>query len=118
MSFDLILKKLVLRVEGAVGSIFIDREGEEVAHYAALPDEEIKLMGAHYGILWSELEALVRRHLDTRLRETIFFHEKGIGLMRPLQKDYLVFLLLKPSGSVGQARRWLKSAVPELEKEI
>jgi predicted regulator of Ras-like GTPase activity (Roadblock/LC7/MglB family) len=118
MGLDQILEKLVLRVHGALGAIFLDREGEAISQYATFPPEKLKLMGAHYAIAWLEAQGSAGRYGGSAGGELILWVEKGICLMRPLEKDYLVFLILEPSGSVGQARRWLEWALEEIRKEI
>lgn len=118
MVFNQILKRAVVETRGAVGAIFLDREGEEIAHYTSLSGDEMKLMGAHYGIVWLEIEAIVSRHLASSAGEAIFAAEKGICLMRPVQKEYMVLLLVNPSEGIGQARRWLRWAAAEIQKEI
>lgn len=118
MSFDRILQRMVEETSGAQGAIFVDREGEAIAHYPAGAGDEMKLVGAHYGIVWLGLEALVRRHLKWPMREAILHLEKGVCLMRPLQGQYLLLLLLHPSGVMGQARRRLMWAAGEIQKEI
>lgn len=78
----------------------------------------MKLMGAHFGIVWLEAEAMVSRHLASSAAEAIFAAEKGICLMRPVQKEYVVLLLVNPSKGIGEARRWLRWAASEIQKEI
>lgn len=118
MSLNQILEQLVLQVHGALGAIFIDREGEAISEYTTLSSERIRLMGAHYGIVWLEIADLAARYLKSSNAEMIFWVEKGVCLMKPLEKDYLVFLVLDPAGSVGQARRWLAWASDEIRREI
>lgn len=118
MIFNQILKKAVVETQGAVGAIFLDREGEEIAHYTTLPGEEMKLMGAHYGIVWLEMAEIAHRRLDSPAAEAIFVTEKGICLMRPVQKEYMILLLVRPSEGIGQARRWLGWAAAEIQREI
>lgn len=118
MSLNQILEQLVLQVHGALGAIFIDREGEAISEYTTLSSEKIRLMGAHYGIVWQQIAELTGRYFKSSNAETIFWVERGICLMKPLEKDYLVFLILEPSGSVGQARRWLAWALDEIRREI
>lgn len=107
-----------METQGAVGAIFLDREGEEIAHYTSLSGEEIKLMGAHYGIAWLEIEGMASRWLGASATEAIFISEKGICLMRPLEKEYMVLLVLRGSEGTGQARRWLRWAASEIQREI
>lgn len=118
MSFNRILEKVVLETQGAVGAIFLDREGEEIAHYTTLSGDEMKLMGAHYGIAWLEMETMVHRHLASSAAEAILVAEGGICLIRPVQKEYMVLLIVNPSEGIGQARRWLRWAAAEIQKEI
>lgn len=106
------------RVDGAFGAIFIDREGEAIAQYATLPKDEIKLMGAYFGIIWLALKRLTERSIGFPATEVMITLDNGICLMTPLQKEYLIILTLKPAGNIGQARRWMKWASEEIQKEI
>ena len=101
-----------------MGALFIDREGEAIASYTVLSNEEIKLMGAHYGIVWSEAEELAERYFGSPPVELILSLEKGICFTKQIEKDYLIFLILKPSGNLGQARRWIKWASDQISQEI
>lgn len=118
MIFKQILERVVLETQGAVGAIFLDREGEEIAHHSILDGDEMKLVGAHYGIVWLEMESMVNRHLAASAAEVIFVSEKGICLLQPVQKEYMVLLIVGPSEGIGQARRWLRWAVSEIQKEL
>ncbi|HEY5599959.1 MAG TPA: hypothetical protein VIK48_04645, partial [Candidatus Manganitrophaceae bacterium] len=80
--------------------------------------EEIKLMGASYGIVWFEIEALMGRTAGLRPTEIVISSERGICLMKPLQKDYFLFLVFNPAGNLGQARRWMRWAVEEIQREM
>jgi predicted regulator of Ras-like GTPase activity (Roadblock/LC7/MglB family) len=75
-------------------------------------------MGAHYGIIWLEAETLAGRMSGSPPVEMMLSLEKGICLMKPIQKDYLVFLILTPSGNLGQAKRWIKWASDEILREM
>ena len=116
--FDQILKRAVLETQGAVGAIFLDCEGEEIAHYTILSGDEMKLMGAHYGIVWVEVAAMISRRLTASAAEAIFHSERGICLIRSVQKEYIVLLMVRPSEGIGQARRWLRWAAGEIQREI
>ncbi len=118
MIFQQILKRVVSQTEGAFGAIFFDREGEEIAHYTTLSGDEMKLIGAHFGIVWLEMEMMINHLLTSSTAEAIFVSEKGICLMRPVPKEYLILLIIHPSGGTGQARRWFHWAVGEIQKEI
>jgi predicted regulator of Ras-like GTPase activity (Roadblock/LC7/MglB family) len=118
MSFNRILEKVVSETRGAVGAIFLDREGEEIAHYTILSGDEVKLIGAHYGIVWLEIDTMVSRHLAASAAEAMFVAEKGVCLMRPVQKEYMILLVVEPSEQIGQARGWLRWAAAEIQKEI
>ncbi|MBI3805539.1 MAG: hypothetical protein HY282_17460 [Nitrospirae bacterium] len=118
MSFDRILRRIVDETSEAIGAIFIDREGEAIAHYSTRSGDEMKLVGAHYGIIWLELETVVQQYLKSSISETILTLERGICLLRPLQGEYLLLLVIAPSGGMGQARRWLRWAASEIQLEL
>jgi predicted regulator of Ras-like GTPase activity (Roadblock/LC7/MglB family) len=61
-AFGDILRELVERVPGAVGAVFADWDGEPVDQFAHVPPLDIQLVGAHWGVVWSQAAQRLGRH--------------------------------------------------------
>ncbi len=67
MPFKELLGQLVARVPGAQGAIVADWEGEAVDQFGVMDDYDLKIIGAHKGVILQNLRAVVTRLGDDRL---------------------------------------------------
>jgi predicted regulator of Ras-like GTPase activity (Roadblock/LC7/MglB family) len=118
MSFLEVLKEIVEKVDGAVSSMIIAKDGISVQEY--VQEKLIDLTG-----LSAEASAMIRDISlaadNLRLGEakefSIISDRCGI-IMRKINADYYLALVIKPDGNYGKGRFILKSAVPKLEEEF
>jgi len=118
MSFLEVLKETVEKVDGAVSSMIIAKDGISVQEYVR--EKLIDLTG-----LSAEASAMIRDISlaadNLRLGEakefSIISDRCGI-IMRKINADYYLALVIKPDGNYGKGRFILKSAVPKLEEEF
>jgi predicted regulator of Ras-like GTPase activity (Roadblock/LC7/MglB family) len=118
MSFAEVLKEAVDKVNGAVSAMIIGTDGISVQEYA--PEKLIDLAG-----LSAEASAMIkdiRTAADNlRLGEakefSIISDRCGI-IMRKINADYYMALIIKPDGNYGKGRYILKTAIPKLEAEF
>jgi predicted regulator of Ras-like GTPase activity (Roadblock/LC7/MglB family) len=118
MSFLEVLKEIVEKVDGAVSSMIIAKDGISVQEY--VQEKLIDLTG-----LSAEASAMIRDISlaadNLRLGEakefSILPDRCGI-IMRKINADYYLALVIKPDGNYGKGRFILKSAVPKLEDEF
>lgn len=118
MPFKKILQDLVDGVPGGRGAILADWEGEEVAHYTLDDEFEMKIVGAHKGIILSRLKEI---HMQTGVAEpTVVEVASGEGavLIAAVGPDYCVVMTLGSRAFRGKAAHMLKNAVELLRKEI
>jgi predicted regulator of Ras-like GTPase activity (Roadblock/LC7/MglB family) len=117
-AFGDILRQLVERVPGAVGAVFADWEGEPVDQFAHIPAHDIQLVGAHWGVVWSQTAARLGRHGLGDLEELLIEGERAIVLVRSVTEHYFVVLATKREAHLATARRELERGALTLRGEM
>jgi predicted regulator of Ras-like GTPase activity (Roadblock/LC7/MglB family) len=118
MSFLEVLKDTVDKVDGAVSAMIIASDGISVQEYTQ--EKLVDLTG-----LSAEASAMIR---DIGLaadnlglgeaREFSIISDRCGIIMRKINPDYYLALVIKPDGNYGKGRFVLKTAVPRLEGEF
>jgi predicted regulator of Ras-like GTPase activity (Roadblock/LC7/MglB family) len=117
-AFGDILQAMVERVPGAIGAVFADWEGEPVDQFAHIPPLDIQLVGAHWGVVWSQSSTrLLRRGLGA-VDELIIEGERAIVLVRSVTDRYFVVLATKREAHLATARRELERGARTLLGEM
>jgi predicted regulator of Ras-like GTPase activity (Roadblock/LC7/MglB family) len=117
--FGEILRDLVERVPGAVGAIFADWEGESIDHFAALTPFEIRLIGAHWGVVLGQAGERLARAGGGPVEELLVECENAYVLVRPVTARYYVVLQGTRAGlHLGMARRELDRSAATLIGEM
>lgn len=119
MPFHYVLADLLAKVPGAVAVVFLDDSGEtvDVATTKYSP-EELKIFGAYFGIGLRQARTLLE---ETRLGDPKVIHlrHEGVNVHAVCLPDgYFLVLLQSASASTSLARRVMKVAVADLEREL
>jgi predicted regulator of Ras-like GTPase activity (Roadblock/LC7/MglB family) len=104
-AFGEILKSIVERVPGAIGAVFADWDGEPVDQFAHIPPIDIQIVGAHWGIVWSQATSRLSRLGP--IEELLIEGERAIVLVRAVTAQYFVVLAIKRDAHLATARREL-----------
>ena len=118
MSFKTLLTQLVESVPGAQGAIIADWDGEAVDPVALIDDYELKIIGAHKGIILHNMRDVVTRLGDDRLSEIIITTAQAQMLILPVTNDYFLVLTLDRSDSLGRALFEARRCIQALQREI
>jgi predicted regulator of Ras-like GTPase activity (Roadblock/LC7/MglB family) len=119
MDFTRILQELVERVPGALGAIFADWEGEAVGQFAvALPDLEIKIVGAQWGVVWNEMQRALERARIGRAGELVVDARRGAVIVRQVTAEYFVVLSLRDGSQLAKALIEVGRVVQTLRAEM
>ena len=118
MSFKNELSALVQSVPGALGAILADWEGEAVDQVSRMDDYQLKVIGAHKGVILTNLREVVKRLQGDSLREILITTEKNQTLILPVTDDYFLVLLLEKEGLLGRALFEARRCLEILKKEI
>lgn len=118
MPFKRILTELVAAVPGASGAILADWEGEAVEQFSLYDDFEMKLVGAHKGIILNHIRGAYSHLGVGEVQETVISAEDQRFLLGPIGPDYVLVMTLGRDTVVGQALYRFRKAVMLLKKEI
>ena len=110
--------ELLERVPGAQGAIIADWEGEAVDQVARIDDYELKVIGAHKGVILNNLRQVVRRLDGGSLEELVIATEKTQTLVLPLTEEYFLVLTLACGDALGRALFEARRCAACLKMEI
>ena len=119
MPFRYVLADLLAKVPGAVGVLFLDDSGEtiDVATTEYSP-EDLKVFAAYFGITLRQTRSLLAP-LAFSKADLIHLRQGDVNVHAVCLPDeyYLVLFQHFPS-STAVARRFLRAAVVDLEREL
>ncbi|GFE57847.1 roadblock/LC7 domain-containing protein [Geobacter sp. AOG1] len=118
MPFKTILRELVETVPGASGAILADWEGEAVEQYCHYDDFELKVLGAHKGILLNHFKELHAGLSTGDLEEAIITTATQHVIVGTIGPDYSLVMTLNRNAILGQALYYFRQALKRLTKEI
>ncbi len=118
MSFKTLLNTLVERVPGAQGAIVADWEGEAVDQAGLMDHYDLKVIGAHKGVILQSMREVVDRLGDDQLKEIVITTDRGQSLILPVTQDYYLVLTLDRSDMLGRALLEARRCSLALYKEI
>jgi predicted regulator of Ras-like GTPase activity (Roadblock/LC7/MglB family) len=117
-SFADILRSMVERVPGAVGAIFADWEGEAVDQFAHVSTLEIKLAGAHWGVVLTQATFALRQAGLGEVEEMWIEGDQALILVRRVTDRYYVVLTGRHGVNLGQARHELERSARTILGEM
>lgn len=118
MSFKSLLRQLVVSVPGAQGAVLADWEGEAVDQVGLLDDYELKIIGAHKGVILHNMRDVVARLGDDQLSEIVITTTRAQTLVLPVTNDYFLVLTLDRTDSLGRALFEARRCTQALRMEI
>ncbi|MDT8421828.1 MAG: roadblock/LC7 domain-containing protein [Desulfuromonadales bacterium] len=118
MPFKKTLNEMLELVPGSLGAIIADWEGEAVDQVARMDDYDIKILGAHKGIILTRLREALDRVEGGELEEVLIRSDQNHTLVAPLTEDYFLVLTLSPEAMLGRASFALRRCVAQLREEI
>jgi predicted regulator of Ras-like GTPase activity (Roadblock/LC7/MglB family) len=116
--FGLILQAMVERIPGAIGAIFADWEGEAIDQFAHLPAIEIKLIGAHWGVVLQQVAERLHKIGAGPVAELVVDCQEAVILVVPVTERYFVVLEASRAVHLGTARREVERSAHTLLGEV
>ncbi len=118
MPFSDILKEVVNGTEGAIGALVIGIDGIPVEEFSVSGELDLQSMTVEYSSLLREIEkGSQTAHLGST-REVTVIAEKAMVMLRRLNDEYFLVLVLRPDGNFGKGRFLLRMFAPKLLKEF
>ena len=118
MPFKALLNRLLEDIPGAVGAIIVDWEGESVDQVARVDDYDIKVLGAHSGIILGFLREALSRLESGNLEELVFRAGQNKILLAPLTDEYVLVVQLGPTAIAARASYKMGICVAELRDQF
>jgi predicted regulator of Ras-like GTPase activity (Roadblock/LC7/MglB family) len=118
MPFNAIINELVDRTPGATGAILADWEGEAVVQYCQADDYELKVLGAHSGILFNIMKEIHGQFDDGGVEDAVIATDLCRVVVGAVGPDYCLVMTVDPTAIVGQALYHFRQARERLHKEI
>jgi predicted regulator of Ras-like GTPase activity (Roadblock/LC7/MglB family) len=103
MSFKDELSSLMSRVPGLLGVLLADWEGEAVDYVARMDDFELRVAGAHKGVILNQIREALPGLKDDPLEEIVITTRGARTLVMPITADYFLVLLLERKESQARA---------------
>ena len=101
MPFKQILQNLVEAVPGATGAVFADWEGEAVEQFSRYDEYDIKVTGAHKGIILDRLRSIPRGSPPGDVEDIVVTSGDSRIVIVPVGPEYL--LVMTADGRAGAA---------------
>jgi predicted regulator of Ras-like GTPase activity (Roadblock/LC7/MglB family) len=118
MSFLEVLKDIVDKVDGAVSSMIICRDGMSVQEYALEKLVDLTGLSAEASAMIKDISLAADNLGLGEAREFSIISDRCGIIMRKINTDYYLALVIKPDGNYGKGRFILKTAIPKLEGEF
>ncbi len=118
MNFIEILRDIVDKVDGAVSAMIIAADGIPVQEYVAERLIDLTGLGAEASAMIRDV-ALAAENLGLgEAREFSIISDLCGIIMRKINEEYYIALIIRPDGNYGKGRFVLKTVVPKIEGEF
>lgn len=112
-----IIQGLIDKVPGASAAIFVDNDGESIAH-AGETAQDIKLQGAWKEIHLDRIKEITNRLGLGNVQAVLFSLDQGNELMAPVEKEYCLVLFMSSFADLRVAMTELTRAIELIKKDI
>lgn len=118
MPFKSLLTRLLDDIPGALGAIIIDWEGEAVDQAARINEYDLKVLGAHKGVILGLLREATEQADSGELEELLIRTGQNKTLIVPLTVDYFLVLTLGPDSIAARAAFKMHRCVAAMRPEF
>ena len=119
MSFKTILQDIVEHVEGGVGALIMGYDGIAIDDYIREDDPfDVQLMAVEYASALKEIKRTVDVLKSGAMEEVSIISESAQVVVRAVNEDFFVALVLTGSGNYGKGRYLLKRDVAKLQQAL
>ncbi len=118
MLFADILKEVVQGTDGALGALIVGVDGIPVEEFSLTKDLDLQSMTVEYATLLKEIERGSQASQLGSTKEVTVIADKAMIMLRRLNDDYFMVLIISPEGNFGKGRFLLRMSVPKLLKEF
>ncbi len=117
MSFKLALKELVDTTSGAIGASIMGYDGIAIdEYYAGSADFDLPLLVVEYANLLKEVRQTIELLKTGAMEELSVTTAKVRVLVRSVNDEFFLVLILQPDGNYGKGRYLLRREAPRISE--
>jgi predicted regulator of Ras-like GTPase activity (Roadblock/LC7/MglB family) len=119
MIFEDVVKHAVEQTSGAMAALIMARDGISLSQYIK-PEVPIDLetLGIEYSNLLADTNRSTQAMNAGQLKELQVTTDQYLTILRVLNQEYFIALILTPDGNLGKGRFLLRVSAPALLKEL
>jgi predicted regulator of Ras-like GTPase activity (Roadblock/LC7/MglB family) len=118
MSFTEVLKEAVEKVDGAVSAMIIGADGISVQEYVNEKLLDLTGLSAEASAMIKDINLAADNLGLGEAKEFSIISDRCGIIVRKINKEYYLALIIKPEGNYGKGRYVLKTIVPRIEGEF
>lgn len=118
MSFLEVLKETVDKVDGAVSAMIIGTDGMSVQEYVTEKLVDLTGLSAEASAMIKDISLAADNLGLGEAREFSIISDRCGIIMRKINADYYLALVIRPDGNYGKGRFILRTAIPKIEVEF
>jgi predicted regulator of Ras-like GTPase activity (Roadblock/LC7/MglB family) len=118
MSFIPILKEIVEKVDGAASAVIIGSDGIPVEEYTVEKLLNLDDLGAESSAMIKDINLAAEDLGLGKAREFSIISDRCGIIMRRINAEYYLALVITPDGNYGKGRFILRTAIPRIEGEF
>ncbi len=116
--FGELLAELVGTVPGAIGAVFVDWDGEAVDQFGHIPELDIRIIGAHWGIVVNLTKRMLQNREYGKPEIIILSSEKRDVIIKTVTPEYFVVLTMKRGAHLGHALKEMSRVSDSIRHEM
>ncbi len=109
---------MVSSVEGAVGAVIMGMDGISIEEYCEQVDMDLQLIGIEFSSVVKDMSRASLSMEAGQVAEIMMVTDKRNVIIRKINKDYFLTLVLNGTGNIGKGRFKLKILIPKLAGEF
>jgi predicted regulator of Ras-like GTPase activity (Roadblock/LC7/MglB family) len=116
--FKELLRELVSSVDGAVGAVIMGMDGISIEEYCEQVDLDLQLIGIEFSAVVKDMSRASLSMEAGQVGEIMMVTDKRNMIIRNINKDYFLTLVLNAAGNLGKGRFKLRMLIPKLAGEF
>jgi predicted regulator of Ras-like GTPase activity (Roadblock/LC7/MglB family) len=120
MSFGEIIREITEKVDGGIGAVILGYDGIPIDEYVKGDGEglDIQLLAVEYATLLKEVKRTVEVLRTGEMEEVSIATGRTRILIRAINDDFFLLLVLREDGNFGKGRYLLKRHLPGLRAAL
>lgn len=116
--FEDALKEMVTSVSGGQAAVVMGFDGIPMAMFAGDEEPDIETIGMEFSVLLKEVKKASEMIESGQMEEVTVRTEKMTTILRVINNEYFVAMVIVPQGNLGKTRYALRMLSPKLNREL